>query len=313
MTASSNRDPQYARASEDCLYTRERSRATPASWFLRVFAVNGWHTRFIKNAVRQSWNVIPVSVRSPLASLFIKGLPELEGFRLGVPTVVGLLESLKKSGFEPQTIIDIGANVGNWSRMAHQVFPSAQFFMIDGNPDNEPSLRSSATDIGRDSECSISLLGPEEKSDVTFYKLGTGSSVLAELKPFDKSQVSEVTLPMRTLDGFLENRQLESPALLKLDVQGFELQVLRGATATLSRAEVVILETSLLPYNENAPLFAEVIAFMAEREFLAFDFCGQARRQTDQALFQTDVVFVRRDSALRMPRKFWLGEPDSSR
>src|ERR1700733_3290745 len=162
MTASSNRDPQYARASEDCLYTRERSRATPASWFLRVFAVNGWHTRFIKNAVRQSWNVIPVSVRSPLASLFIKGLPELEGFRLGVPTVVGLLESLKKSGFEPQTIIDIGANVGNWSRMAHEVFPSAQFFMIDGNPDNEPSLRSSATDIGRDSECSISLLGPEE-------------------------------------------------------------------------------------------------------------------------------------------------------
>ena len=72
---------------------------------------------------------------------------------------------------------------------------------------------------------------------------------------------------------------------------------------------MVIMETSLVPYNENAPLFAEVIAFMEQREFLPFDFCGQARRQTDDTLFQADVAFVRKDSPLRGPRKFWLGEP----
>ena len=105
----------------------------------------------------------------------------------------------------------------------------------------------------------------------------------------------------------MESRPYNSPVLLKLDVQGFELQVLLGGTSTLNRAEVVIMETSLLPYNENAPLFAEVVAFMADREFVAFDFCGQTRRQTDDTLFQTDVVF-KKDSSLRAPRRFWWGE-----
>ena len=271
--------------------------------------MNTTHTRGIKKGLRHSLEAVPPSVRDPLVSLFLGGLPESLQFRLGLPSVIGLLENIKQNGFAPQTIIDIGANVGDWSRMAYQVFPSARFFMIDGNPDNEPSLRNSASGFGQNSEYSMMVLGPEEKDSVTFYRLGTGSSVLPELMPFDRSQESQVTLPMHTLDGFMRSRQYDSPVLLKLDVQGFELQVLLGGTATLSRAEVVIMETSLLPYNLNAPIFADVIAFMAEREFVAYDFCGQARRQTDFALFQTDVVFTRKDSALRAPRKFWAGEP----
>jgi FkbM family methyltransferase len=212
---------------------------------------------------------------------------------------------MKKNGLTPKTIIDVGANVGDWSRMVSQIFPSAQFFMVDGDPDNDSRLRSSAKDIGHGSEYSISLLGPEEKDGVTFYKLGTGSSVLPELTTFGRSQV---TLPMHTLDGFMAGRHYESPVLLKLDVQGFELEVLRGGAETLSRAEVVIMETSLIPYNENAPLLAEVVAFMAERGFVPFDFCGQLRRQTDDTLFQTDVAFARKDSIMRAPRKFWLKE-----
>jgi FkbM family methyltransferase len=267
--------------------------------------VNTTHTRLIKKSLRNSWKVVPPSVHGRLANLFVGGLPESLQFRLGLPTMIGLLENVKKNGFAPQTIIDVGANVGNWSRTACQVFPSAQFFMIDGNTDNEPSLRNTVSGVGKNSEYSMMLLGPEEKDSVTFYKLGTGSSVLRELKPFDRSQESQVMLPMHTLDGFMRSRQYDSPVLLKLDVQGFELQVLLGGTATLSRVEVVIMETSLLPYNLNAPIFADVIAFMAERDFVAYDFCGQARRQTDDTLFQMDVAFVRKDSALRALRSFW--------
>ena len=118
-----------------------------------------------------------------------------------------------------------------------------------------------------------------------------------------------VTLPMCTLDECMLRSGFEEPLLLKLDVQGFELEVLRGAPRVLHRAEIVILESSLLPYNAGAPLLGEVIAFMAEHGFAPFDFCGQARRESDLALFQTDIVFARHDSSLRAPRKFWLREP----
>jgi hypothetical protein len=97
--------------------------------------------------------------------------------------------------------------------------------------------------------------------------------------------------------------------LLKLDVQGFELEVLRGGRRTLELSEVVIMEVSLLPYNDGAPLFADVVAFMNEEGFVLFDFCGQLRRESDRVLFQTDVPFARRGSHLRAPRKFWLSEP----
>jgi len=181
--------------------------------------------------------------------------------------------------------------------------------MIEGNPEHESSLRVMASNIGQNSEHSISLLGPEDKDGVIFHRVGTGSSVYPELAPYDRSQVSRIILPMHTLDGTMRGRQVRPPVLLKLDVQGFELEVLRGGAATLTHSEMVIMETSLLAYNENAPLFADVIAFMAERGFVAFDFCGQARRQSDFALFQTDVAFARKDSALRTNRDFWIAWP----
>ena len=95
---------------------------------------------------------------------------------------------------------------------------------------------------------------------------------------------------MQTLDSLFEKEPIALPVLLKLDVQGFELGVPRGGKALLDRPEVVILETSLLPYNKDAPLFAEVVAFMEKADLFVYDFCGQWRRQTDHTLFQTDVV-----------------------
>jgi FkbM family methyltransferase len=249
---------------------------------------------------------MPKSFRSRVVNLSLRGIAEADRFRMGLPTLPGLLQNVKENGFLPRTIIDVGANVGDWTRMAASVFPSSRFFMFDGDPDNGPELQNLQSLIGDKSEHSILLLGPEEKEEVTFYKLGTGSSVLPELTSFERTAV---TLPMRTLDGFMDGRELEPPMLLKLDVQGFELEILRGARKTLRGSEMVILETSLLPYNEGAPLLSEVVAFMAEEDFVAFDFCGQTRRQSDYALFQTDVVFAKKDSHLRARRKFFLHEP----
>ena len=112
---------------------------------------------------------------------------------------------------------------------------------------------------------------------------------------------------MNTLDDLVA-AEVKSPILLKLDVQGYELEVLRGAVKTLSEAEVVIIECSLIQYNEGAPLFAEVVSFMGERGFVVYDFCGQMRRANDGALFQMDVIFVRENSRLRKEFDRWIAK-----
>ena len=269
------------------------------------------------------WKVLPVAVQSRLIGMrrAMRGTQtsvenaggdvstETEKFRAGVPSLPGLLEHLRENGFSPKTILDIGANAGEWSRVAASIFTASRIVMFDGDPENEAPLHNAVREIGARSSYILCLLGAEKKDGVTFYRPEagtTGSSVLPEMTSYDKEAIK---LKMDTLDSRTENAGLGTPILMKLDVQGFELEILKGGKRALGASEVVITEASLLPYNEGAPLFADVVEFMHQAGFAVYDFCGQNRRETDHALFQTDVVFVRRESSLRARRKFWLKEP----
>jgi FkbM family methyltransferase len=273
--------------------------------------------------VSSTLKVLPVAVQSRLIGMrrALRGTgqgaepageelgTETEKFRAGVPSLPGLLGHLRENGFSPSTILDIGANAGEWSRVAASIFAASRILMFDGDPENEAPLHNTVREIGARSSYVLCLLGAEKKDAVTFYRPEagtTGSSVLPEMTSYDKEAIK---LKMDTLDSLTENAGLGTPLLMKLDVQGFELEILKGGKKALAAAEVVIMEASLLPYNEGAPLFADVVAFMHQEGFAVYDFCGQNRRETDNALFQTDAVFARRESSLRARRKFWLKEP----
>ena len=259
--------------------------------------VRSWVRRLFRAGIVS----LPCSVRDRLLVHWSETSSEAVKYRLGFPTVQGLLSNMYANGFAPRLIVDVGAYVGDWSRMAARVFPMADIVMIDANLHRKPDLERAQYEIGSRSRYAMALLGPEPRESSTFYELESGSSVLPELTG---AQAKPVELPMVPLDSLISSA--EQPVLIKLDVQGFELEVLRGAQQLLRKTEVAILETALLPYNENAPLFSEVVAYMSAAGFVVYDFCGQWRRQSDQALFQTDVAFVRVDNALRQAKQFWL-------
>lgn len=216
-------------------------------------------------------------------------------FRAGQPTMWGSLQNLSQ-WFTPGGIIDIGANVGDWAVRASSIF-DCPIHMIEAQPALEPRLKATGFPY------TITLLGPEHRSGVQFHLSGTGSSVMEEVTGLSDGHIC---LPMERLDDL--RLGLASPLLVKLDVQGYELEVLSGALQTLDRTEVLLAEVSLLEYNKGQPLMHEVIAWLAERDFLPFDICGGLRRYSDRALFQTDMIFVRRHSELRAKRKFWSHE-----
>jgi FkbM family methyltransferase len=125
---------------------------------------------------------------------------------------------------------------------------------------------------------------------------------------FDQSDPEDarIELAMSTLDKVIEDRALHPPHMLKLDVQGFELEVLRGATRTLKAAdlEVVVMEVSLIDINVEAPLIYEVLGFMTRHHFSMYDICSFMRRPLDRALWQIDSVFVR-DTSRLVASKMW--------
>jgi hypothetical protein len=122
----------------------------------------------------------------------------------------------------------------------------------------------------------------------------TGSSVFAEQSPIERKTVKRAT---SKLDSLLANGKYSSVDFLKLDVQGYELQVFEGASDALAHATAVLMEVSLVPINSGCPLIAEVIAYLNGFGFRVFDFCSQIRRQ-DGVLWQTDLLFLRENSPI---------------
>jgi hypothetical protein len=69
-------------------------------------------------------------------------------------------------------------------------------------------------------------------------------------------------------------------------------------------AKAVLLEVSFLNIYKDAPLAAEVIAFMEANNFVVYDICTLMRRPFDKALFQSDFLFLRKDFHLRSSNRW---------
>jgi|GEM_PF-6087469 len=83
---------------------------------------------------------------------------------------------------------------------------------------------------------------------------------------------------------------------LKLDVQGYEMKILKGGGDILDRVEFILLEASLQPLNAGAPLVDEILTFMRARGFLMYDICSFSRRPPQRLLSQIDLLMVRETS-----------------
>ena len=225
--------------------------------------------------------------------------------RLLVETVLWQLEEvaysrLQNTGFKPSCVIDIGAHLGQWTRSTKNIFPDTPFIMIEAREELRPDLERAAAAF-RDVDVHIALLGTKDSpGGVTFFRAqGSASSLYRERSD----------APMTTLDKILP-ASLAWPLFLKLDVQGGELDVLRGADAALKKTEVVQLEVALLPYNEGAPTPLEVFSFMDGLGFAVYDIAGFVRPNA-RDLAQIDVIFVRKDSKLR-PERFHFADPTAA-
>lgn len=208
------------------------------------------------------------------------------------PDMATGLHLLAQRGFAPRTIVDVGAYEGQWTRLAREIWPSSRTIMIEANRAKIPALQS----LG---ETHCAVLGAEQGASVLFNVMETGSSVFAENSSVGRQ---EEMRKLATLDSL--NLQIEPVGLLKIDTQGYELEVLKGAKRSLVSFEAVLLEVALVEMNEGAPLLEEVIDFMGNLDFAACDILEAHRRWRDKALVQIDVLFARADSQLLANRPF---------
>jgi FkbM family methyltransferase len=197
-----------------------------------------------------------------------------------------------------RTVVDIGANVGQFAEAARQAFPRAALHCFEPLPDCFAQL---ARRFGRAAEVHLYDVALADQPHVSsmFRDSFSPSSSLLEMDVLHEREFpwtsggERVTVRVSTLDAALGEVRLATPLLVKIDVQGAENLVIAGGRATLAQAAVAIVETSFEPLYKGQPLFNEIYDRMCREGFVYRGSLAQLTSPRDGRVLQADSVFVR--------------------
>lgn len=210
-------------------------------------------------------------------------------------TMEEVLYHLKSVGFRPKTMIDVGVAYGTPG--FYGVFENVSYLLVDPIEEYVPVMERICAEYPGQWKCCAA--GTKEgQITLNVHPDLSGSSI------YNESEGAHVDgtprqVPMRRLDTLVAEGNFNGPILLKLDVQGAELDVLNGASEILPDVEVIILEVSLFSFYKDTPQFAEVIARMLELGYVVYDIFGGNNRILDNALGQLDICFVKETGMFR--------------
>ena len=198
-----------------------------------------------------------------------------------------VIQRLTAEGYKINHVFDIGANKGKWTALCSRARVRATVCMFEGNPNQSPPR------LAPNHKWFNSVLSSPETSEVDFYAVsGTGDSYYKEQTKAYNNCIP-LKLQTTTLDKLVEDNSLPFPQLMKMDTQGSELDILRGAASIIKSVGVVVIETAILPYNKGAPRFDDYINALSELEFVPVGI--EEIHISNNLLIQLDIVFLKQD------------------
>ncbi|MDD5329771.1 MAG: FkbM family methyltransferase [Sulfuricella sp.] len=210
-----------------------------------------------------------------------------------------MVSGLRAQGLMPETVIDVGANVGQFAVASAKFFPKSRIYSFEPNPPCARQLKKNVAGLGNVTTYELAL--GEEEGEVEFHvnSHSHSSSILplapSHLQAFpDAREHSRIRVEVSTLDRIFGDIDLQRPALLKLDVQGYELQVLQGGSGLLTRVDYVLLEASFRPMYQGEPVFMDIEKKMREFGFQFLRPVGFLRAPDTGEFLQMDALFQRR-------------------
>lgn len=196
----------------------------------------------------------------------------------------------------PQTILDVGACVGDVARQLAELYQPEFVGLVEPQPELSTKLqklnlasgqRIFSCALGR-IEGTVQLNVLANNSSTSLLQVAPGCDELFH-RPMNVLQIVDV--PMRTLDSVFNECGLEELDLLKVDVQGYELEVFAGGRETLRRTRVIVCEASFFEHYLGQPLFQTIYQHMIESGYRMHKTFGYSYDDRGHPL-QCDVVFV---------------------
>lgn len=205
--------------------------------------------------------------------------------------------------FGLRMVVDVGANRGQFALVARHCFPQAQIVSFEPLPEPASVYRA----VFSDDACARLIqtaVGPEPGESVIHLSARDDSSSLLPITENQSAlfpgtaEAGKIAIRVACLDEHLAAEAIMAPALLKLDVQGFELQALEGCEDLLPCFSWVYAECSFIELYEGQAFADVIIAWLRERGFVLDGVYNMAYAMGGKAI-QADFLFKRaRDAAL---------------
>lgn len=211
--------------------------------------------------------------------------------------MANLLEARKRGLFAGvQGIVDVGANIGQYAYMAHAIFPSLPIHSFEPVPQSCRLLKDNFRKHAIPGAVHSVALGAEcGEAEFLLQQNLEQSSFFAKL-----DQVDDSTQAIRVKTATLDSYQSQIPALdhyfLKIDTQGFEANVLRGASGFMNRCAVVQLEVAIRPAYAHQPPAHQLLSMMDTFGFDLVEVLDILRLPSveGRALAEVDLLFRRK-------------------
>lgn len=205
---------------------------------------------------------------------------------------------LLRQGLKPRTVVDVGANVGQFAVASAKLFPGARVHSFEPVPECTEELRQNVSGLANVTVYPLALGGGEGELQfyVNSHSHSSSALPLAEAHRDAFPQAREeraIEVEVSTLDRVFDGVGMERPVLVKLDVQGYQARVLRGAEETLQRVDYVVLEASFKPMYEGEPTFMEMARLMEGYGFRFERPVGWLSAPGTGEILQMDALFVR--------------------
>jgi FkbM family methyltransferase len=203
-------------------------------------------------------------VDNEVPQTFDQRLRELYSQRLLPKPHIDYLKNLSNST-QPRVIYDIGACVLHWTTEAKDIWPESKFIAFEAMDESEFLFKENNMDYA------ICVLSDTDGKTVDFYQNTIhpgGNSYYKENHEINPNSIHYFndshrrTKVTATLDSIVKQKKFPLPDLIKMDVQGAEMDVIKGARGCLAYCKDLILELQVVEYNKGAPLRQDVIEYL---------------------------------------------------
>lgn len=183
-----------------------------------------------------------------------------------------IISRAKLAGVEPKTVVDVGANIGQFAVASSNLFQGAAIFPVEPDPLVADLLRKN---VGKVVSKNVIVTALGDKVGVSIFHVNHDSQV-SSLLPLgsdrieffpDSMVVRQITVPVTTMDKLFEGVALTEPILLKIDVQGFEDRVIAGASVFLKQVQWVLMEVSFSKLYEGELDFEAIVVLLKKHGF----------------------------------------------